>query len=179
MRFTTGSKDREQALTDLFTDTFTASEGAEAGTRIGQFVRALIATTPAGDLFAFQAYESGTLRGAIFFSRLSYPQDHRTVFILSPVAVDRACQGQGIGQQLIAHGLDALRAQGADIAMTYGDPAFYGKIGFRPVTEQVVPAPLPLNLPQGWLGQSLTDQPLSPLTGPATCVPALDDPELW
>ncbi len=179
MPFTSGTVGREQALTDLFTATFTASEGASEGTQIGQFVQRLIATTPAADLLAFQAQEADQLLGAIFFSRLGYPQDDRSVFILSPVAVDSAFQGRGIGQRLIAHGLDALRDSGADIAVTYGDPAFYGKTGFQPVSERQVPPPLPLSLPHGWLAQSLTNRPLSPLTGPAHCVPALNDPALW
>ena len=90
-----------------------------------------------------------------------------------------AHQGKGIGQRLIAHGLDALRQEGVDIAVTYGDPAFYGRVGFKPVSEADLPAPQPLNQPQGWIAQSLTDAPLTPLAGPAACVPAFDDPALW
>jgi putative acetyltransferase len=33
--------------------------------------------------------------------------------------------------------------------MTYGDPAYYGKVGFLPVAEHVVPAPFPLSMPIG------------------------------
>lgn len=179
MQFTTGTEHREQALIDLFTATFTASEGAEEGALIGQFVRDLMDTTPPGDLWAFQAHDKDILLGAIFFSRLRYSQDDRNVVILSPVAVTSARQGRGVGQALITHGLTALRGQGIDIALTYGDPAFYGKVGFHPITEQVAPAPLPLSAPHGWLGQSLTARPLTPLAGPASCVPALNDPALW
>ncbi|NBS12731.1 MAG: GNAT family N-acetyltransferase, partial [Gammaproteobacteria bacterium] len=28
-----------------------------------------------------------------------------------------------------------LRREGADIAVTYGDPAFYGRVGFHAVSE--------------------------------------------
>lgn len=90
-----------------------------------------------------------------------------------------AHQGKGIGQRLIAHGLDAFRQEGVEIAVTYGDPAFYGRIGFKPVAEADLPAPQPLNHPQGWIAQSLTDAPLTPLRGPARCVAAFDDPALW
>jgi putative acetyltransferase len=98
---------------------------------------------------------------------------------MAPVAVATERQGQGIGQRLIAHGLDTLRQEGVDIAVTYGDPAFYGRVGFNPVSEADLPAPQPLNQPQGWIAQSLTDAPLTPLRGPARCVAAFDDPALW
>ena len=75
--------------------------------------------------------------------------------------------------------LDALRQEGVDIAVTYGDPAFYGRVGFKPVSEADLPAPQPLGQPQGWIAQSLTDAPLTPLRGPARCVAAFDDPALW
>ena len=77
------------------------------------------------------------------------------------------------------HGLDALRQEGVDIAVTYGDPAFYGRVGFNPVSEADLPAPQPLNQPQGWIAQSLTDAPMTPLRGLAHCVTAFNDPSLW
>lgn len=97
----------------------------------------------------------------------------------APVAVATAHQGKGTGQRLIAHGLDTLRREGVDIAVTYGDPAFYGRIGFKPVSDADLPAPRPLNQPQGWIAQSLTDALLASLRGPARCVTAFGDPALW
>jgi putative acetyltransferase len=99
--------------------------------------------------------------------------------MMAPVAVATAHQSKGIGRRLITHALDALRQEGVDIAVTYGDPAFYGRVGFEPVSEADLPAPQPLNQPQGWIAQSLTDEPLTPLSGPAACVAAFDDPALW
>ena len=167
------------AIAELFASTFTASEGAEEGGLIGALARRLIAETPAGDLRVFTACEDGAIVGGIFFTRLTYENDPRTVFMMAPVAVATARQGQGIGQRLIAHGLDALRQEGVDIAVTYGDPAFYGRVGFKPVSEAELPAPQPLQQPQGWIAQSLTDAPLSPVSGPARCVAAFEDPALW
>ena len=66
-----------------------------------------------------------------------------------------------------------------DVAVTYGDPAFYGKVGFAPITEDQVRPPCTLSFPHGWLGQSLTGRPLAPLKGPSRCVAALDKPEYW
>jgi putative acetyltransferase len=110
---------------------------------------------------------------------MSYAGDARQVFVLAPVAVATDRQGQGVGTALIRHGLDALRARGVDVALTYGDPAYYGRIGFRPITTEIAAAPYPLQFPHGWLGQALDGGPLRPLVGEVACVPALADPAFW
>lgn len=179
MDYSTEYKTQAEIIAALFTNTFTDSEGAEEGALIGTLARRLIAETPAEDLRVVTAWEDGTLVGGIFFTRLTYAGDPRTVFMMAPVAVATPHQGKGIGQRLIAHGLDALRQECVDIAVTYGDPAFYGCVGFKPVSEADLPAPQPLNQPQGWIAQSLTEAPLTPLSGPVRCVAAFDDPALW
>jgi predicted N-acetyltransferase YhbS len=179
MEFSTDYTAHAAAIAELFAATFTASEGAEEGALIGALARRLIAETVPADLRVFTAWEDGALLGGIIFTRLTYENDPRTVFMMAPVAVATVHQGRGIGQRLIAHGLDALRQEGVDIAVTYGDPAFYGRVGFEPVSESDLPAPQPLNQPQGWIAQSLTEASLTPLSGPARCVAAFDDPALW
>lgn len=179
MDYSTDYETHADAIAELFASTFTASEDAEEGALIGTLARRLIAETPTEDLRVVTAREDGTLLGGIFFTRLTYAGDPRTVFMMAPVAVATARQGQRIGQRLIAHGLKLLRQEGVDIAVTYGDPAFYGRAGFKPVPEADLPAPQPLQQPHGWLAQSLTDAPLTPVCGPARCVSAFDDPALW
>ncbi|QPZ92083.1 GNAT family N-acetyltransferase [Thioclava electrotropha] len=179
MDYSTDYTTYAEAIAELFRATYAASEGAEEGALIGALARRLIVETPAEDLRVFSAWEDGTLLGGIFFTRLTYASDPRTVFMMAPVAVATAHQGKGIGQRLIAHGLDALRREDVDIAVTYGDQAFYGRVGFEPVSEADLPAPQPLQQSQGWIAQSLTDAPLTPLRGTARCVAAFDDPALW
>jgi predicted N-acetyltransferase YhbS len=178
MQITPGSTGRETEIADLFKTTFTASEGAEEGASIGRLTIDLMTTTDAADLHVFTADDSG-LVGACIFTRLRHEGETRHTCLLSPVAVAPDRQGQGIGQKMLAEALAALRAGGAEIAVTYGDPAFYGRVGFAPVTLRDLPAPYPLSQPEGWLAQSLTDQPLAPLTGHAICAPALSDPAFW
>ncbi len=179
VEFTTSYKDRAGEIVALFTATFANSEGAEEGNLIGGLVREMLATLPEDDMTVFCALEDGALVGTIVFTRLSFPSDNRWVVLLSPVAVATSAQGRGVGQALIRHGLHRLRRDGVDVAVTYGDPSFYGRIGFQPVTELVVPAPLTLQFPVGWQAQSLTEQPLEPLPGPSRCVAPLDNPDLW
>ncbi len=179
MEFISGHVGREQEISQLFAATFSDSEGAEEGNIIRLLVDDLMETTPHQDLFVFSAYDDQVFVGCIFFSRLNYEQDDRTVFILSPVAVKTDQQKKGVGQKLIAYGLNELCHRGIDIAVTYGDPDYYSKVGFRQITEEFAQAPLKLNHPHGWLGQSLSEKEQGSLIGPSHCVEALNKPELW
>ncbi len=134
-------KGREREIADLFTATFTASEGAEEGALIGGLVRNLLGGTAEKDLFVFTADEAGTIVGGIVSSRLTFDQDERSVFVLPRVAVATDHQGKGIGQRLLNHGLMSLRNAGVDIAVTYGDPKYYAKVGFTPITDSLLRRP--------------------------------------
>lgn len=177
--FSTDHSGRLEEITALFREAFAASEGPEEGRVIGSLSHALLTTTPAEDLLVCLADGVGGLEGAIVFTRMSYPEDKRSVFVLGPVAVAPARQGKGVGQALLRHGLERLRARGAEVALTYGDPAYYGRVGFAPISQDAVAAPYALQYPEGWLGQSLTEAPLGTIAGPATCVPGFADPAYW
>ncbi|MEL7273126.1 MAG: N-acetyltransferase [Pseudomonadota bacterium] len=169
----------EHQIVSLFTATFTASEGADEGDLIGRLVNNLLGNTPHEDIYVFTAIDDGEIIGGAIFSRLIYADDPRAVFILSPMAISTIKQGEGIGQALLNHALGSLRGEGVSVAITYGDPAFYGKVGFLPLDQKTAASPLPLSFPEGWIGQSLTDQPLKPLAGNCRCVTALNDPSIW
>lgn len=179
MDITTGFAGREQTLVDLFAATFTASDGAVEGELVGTVVRGLFADTAEGDIRVFCAEDGGQVIGAAIFTRLIFSQDPRSVVLLSPMAVATGRQGQGVGRALLAHALEALRCEGVEVAVTYGDPAYYARVGFVPITEEQARPPLPLSHPHGWIGQSLTDGHMPNLRGASTCVPALDRPDVW
>ena len=177
MNFTLEYKPND--IVTLFTTTFTNSEGADEGRVIGNLARDLLTTTRDKDLVVCSAIDSATLIGSIVFTRLEYPKDKRTVFLLSPAAVATSQQGKGVGQKLIRFGLSELQRRGVEVVMTYGDINFYSKVGFQQITEETAKPPLTLRYPHGWLGQSLTEQSLSPLAGDSYCVDALDKPQYW
>lgn len=179
MKISSNPNGREQDLIELFRATFTASEGPDEGAVIAELVRKQLAETPSDDIHVFIAEEEDIILGACVFTRLTYAQDARTVFLLAPVAVSTERQSQGIGQGLLNESLCVLRDAGVDVVMTYGDPDYYHRVGFRPVSEHDAQAPFKLQLPHGWQGQSLTDRPWSALRGPSFCVPALNDPVFW
>lgn len=179
MQVTSGFSGREAAIIDLFTATFTASEGAGEGALVGDLACNLMTETPPADIRLFCADDGGRVIGAGVFTRLTYPEDPHSVMLLSPmgVAVDR--QRQGVGQALLRHGMAVLRAEGVDVAITYGDPKYYGQVGFTPITERQACPPLPLSMPHGWLGHSLVDQRMPDIQGPSTCVSPLNRADLW
>jgi len=167
------------AITKLFAATFAASEGEAEGALIGDLVTNLLQDRTTDGTQVFTATDGDTPVAAVLFSPMPYSEDPRRVMLLSPMAVATQRHGEGIGQALISHALATLRDQGAEVAITYGSPVFYGKTGFAPLTEAVAPAPQPLRFPHGWIGQSLTDASLTPLKGAPSCVAALNDPQYW
>ena len=166
-------------IVDLFYTSFSASEGESEGALIRTLVQNFLENTPEPDIFIFAALRHDTVVGCAIFSRLTYSDDARNVFILSPMAVHPNHQNNGIGQTLLRESIAALRNHGIDILMTYGDPNYYGKIGFLPVKEQVAPPPFPLSMPVGWIGQSLHDPEIARLQGSCNCVSALNNPAIW
>lgn len=179
MDFIQGHISRADEIAALFEATFTASEGAGEGALIGALVRAMFADVPEDGIAVFSAVEDGRIVGAVVFTAMDYPQDSRRVMILSPMAVATARQGEGIGQRLIRHGLEDLGRRGVDVVLTYGDPAFYGRVGFKVITGDDARPPLSLQQPEGWLGQALAGGAFVPLRGPSQCVAPLSRPELW
>lgn len=168
---------RAQDVIKLITDVFTDSEGVGEGNLIGQLAKALIETS-SDDVFSFTAVEGDEVLASIFFSRLVL-SNHQTAFILAPVAVATDRQKQGIGQQLIRFGIEQLKSKGIELLFTYGDPNYYSKVRFVPITEEEVKAPLTLSYPHGWLAQSLTQDEID-LKGITThCIPALNDQRYW
>lgn len=165
-------------VVELFKSVFSASEGEAEGDAIADFVSNLMVTTDSQGLIGCMAEENETIVGCIFFSRFTVPGD-QTAFILSPVVVSTAMQGQGVNQQLIRFGLEYLKTQQVDLVFTYGDPSYYAKTGFAHINETLVKAPFPLSQPIGWLAQSLDGKAIQPMSGETQCVQALSDPSLW
>lgn len=171
-------KHSHQEVTKLFKSAFTASEGKAEGEQIGKLVSQLCSSTDNTDIICIGAYENELLVGTIFFTRLRF-EEPVLVYMLAPVAVSPEHQGKGVGQALIRHGLNELKKRSVAIAITYGDPAFYTRVGFRPLSEKRIKAPLRLSMPEGWLGQSLTEESIPMISDRPTCVKEFNDSAYW
>ncbi len=172
-----GSKNKKE-ITELFTSVFTSSEGKEEGKLIGKLSSELASTIDNEETICFGLYENESLIGSIFFTRLQFKVPIQ-VYMLAPVAVSTKYQGKGIGQALINYGLNELKKSSVNVAITYGDPSFYSKVGFQVLSENVIQAPLTLSMPVGWLGQSLSGESIPAINERPTCVKEFNDPVYW
>jgi predicted N-acetyltransferase YhbS len=179
MNYKTLGKNSQAEITNLFTSVFTSSEGEKEGQLIGNLVSELSSEIDHQNIICFGAYLEDALIGSIFFTRLQFKAVAIQVYMLSPVAVDTAHQGKGVGQALVNHGLNELKNRSVAVAITYGDPSFYSKVGFRVLPENVIQAPMKLSVPEGWLGRSLTGEPIPTVNERPVCVKAFNDPAYW
>ena len=178
MQLSPFNSQQAQSVIQLFNQVFSASEGESEGQLVSDFVDQLMHTTPANDLFGFIAHSDIQIQGCIFFSRLVLSSG-QNAFILSPVAISSDSQGKGIGQQLIKYGLAQLQASEVEYVFTYGDPSFYSRFGFEPISESQIKAPFTLSHPDGWLALAFEGYAIYDLTGSCQCVEALNVPALW
>ncbi|MBU1426059.1 MAG: N-acetyltransferase [Gammaproteobacteria bacterium] len=178
MKFKILEKYSKDEVANLFTSVFSSSEGEQEGRLIGKLAFELASRIDNQEIICIGAYENRTMIGAIFFTRLRFDEPIRA-YMLAPVAVSTAHQGKGVGQALISFGLRELKNRSAAVIVTYGDPAFYSKVGFQALSEDVIQSPRPLSMPEGWLGQSLSEEPIPILRSRPVCVQEFDKPEYW
>jgi predicted N-acetyltransferase YhbS len=171
-------KNSKEEVASLFASAFSSSEGEKEGELISNLASRLSSRADNQEIICIGAYEKGSIIGAIIFTRLSF-NDPVTVYMLAPVAVSPTHQGKGVGQALIKYGLNELKNRGVAVAITYGDPSFYSKVGFQPLSENTIKAPVKLSMPEGWLGQSLKEGPIPTISGRPTCVNEFNDPVYW
>ena len=83
--------------------------------------------------------------------------------LLGPLAVAPRYQRQGVGSALVRAGLQRLSAGGLSQVLVLGDPAYYGRFGFRSETAVAPPYPLPAEWIGAWQSLPLDDAaPLGP-----------------
>lgn len=77
------------------------------------------------------ADDDGAVIGHVAVSPVTIPEGTTGWFGLGPVSVAPDRQGEGIGAALVDRALEALRASGAAGCVVLGEPAYYGRFGFR------------------------------------------------
>ena len=178
MIYQTIDKSKQKELEKLFTTVFTSSEGEKEGKLIGELSLSLALGIDNEEIICFCACEKDSIIGAVFFTLLKFNSPVK-VYMLAPVAVSTENQGKGIGQTLINNGLNEIKKRSANVVVTYGDPSYYSKVGFQALSEQVIQAPFKLSMPFGWLGQSLTEEPIPAINERSVCVKEFNDPVYW
>ena len=98
--------------------------------------------------------------------------------LLGPLAVGPSSQRRGAGSALVAEGLTRLSATETAQVFLLGDPAYYGRFGFRPERRISAPYPLPPEWGEAW--QSLALPGRTSLGIDRCILPALwMNPALW
>jgi putative acetyltransferase len=99
---------------------------------VSRLVDTLRATPAALAPLSFVGCVSGEVAGHVLLStsRLDAPARLVDVYVLSPLGVLPRFQRRGIGTALIRHAL-AEAAASAPLVFLEGDPAYYGRRGFR------------------------------------------------
>jgi putative acetyltransferase len=102
--------------------------------------------------------------GHILFSRMWIDTTAGAVpaVALAPMAVLAEHQRQGIGQQLVHHGVDLLRGQGERIVIVLGHPDYYPRFGFSVERARCLESPFP---PEAFMAMELVPGALAGIQG--------------
>lgn len=109
--------------------------------------------------------------GNVIFTTCGVEGADTRVALLAPLAVDPDHQRQGVGSALVRDGLRRLQQAGFARVCVLGDPAYYGRLGFKADSAIVPPFALPSGWAEAWQSQFLSD--------PATLSGRLVVPAQW
>lgn len=86
---------------------------------------------------ALVAMAGGRVVGHVMLTRktIATATGPREILLLAPLAVALERRGKGIGARLVETVFERARAAGFDAVVLVGDPAYYGRFGFRTSTE--------------------------------------------
>lgn len=89
------------------------------------------------DVVSLVAVVGGAVAGHVLFSPvvLRTAGGDRSGTGLGPMAVDPACQNQGIGSALVRQGLALVDATGCPFVVVLGHPSYYPRFGFEPAVR--------------------------------------------
>ena len=168
-------RDRED-IRRLHLRAFTGDEGRMVSTLAVDLLN--LETDP--DTFSLVAETDGTLTGHVAFSPVAIDKGRSGQgYILAPLAVLPENQRRGIGNALVENGLQRLTKSGVKMVFVYGDPAYYGRFGFKADLASGYLPPYPLAYPFGWQALKLNEDGSETAVVRISCVAPLCDPGLW
>ena len=139
-------------------------------------VRHLLAEEPG--IVSLVAKAGGEIAGHILFTPCAITDSEAGAALLAPLAVAPEWQRKGIGSALIRDGLSRLKRDGVAHVYVLGDPAYYGRSGFKPETDVAPPYPLPAEYRDAWQSLGLGSAPL-PGHGTLVLPKVWMQPALW
>lgn len=110
----------------------TAAAFAAARHSSGRETRIIEALRAAGQLHvSLVAEDRGAIVGHVAISPVRIPGEPGAWYGLGPLSVAPGLQRRGVGSRLTLDALASTRSGGAHGCVVLGDPAFYGRFGFR------------------------------------------------
>ena len=139
-------------------------------------VRQLHAEAPG--ILSLVAEAGDAMAGHILFTLCAITGSDARAALLAPLAVAPEWQRKGIGSALIREGVERLKQAGVAQVYVLGDPAYYGRSGFRTETGVAPPYPLPEEYREAWQSLGLAPAPL-PGHGTLVLPKVWMQPALW
>ena len=120
-----------------------------------------------------------TIVGHLSLSSITTRDGQRLGWILAPLAVVPAHEGQGLGSELVHHAISyAMNNSHQPRILVYRDPGFYGRFGFDQQQAINFKPPFALTQPMGWQGIISRGKELQhPVY--MRCHPALMHAQMW
>lgn len=135
---------RDRAAVSAVVERAFEAEAPGEGARVRNLEHALHAGLATGDQLSLVADDDSQIVGQVRLTRGWVDAEHRLAqaWVLSPIAVRRGRQHQGVGRALMAEVITRATRAAADLLpadparrahlFLEGDPGFYGQFGFVP-----------------------------------------------
>lgn len=169
---------KPKSVQQFFKKVFTKSESIKEGNIVGNLSYKLSKLIDDKNIIGIEGKINNKIVAYIFLTKLYFKEDY-LVYLLAPVAVDSNYQKKGLGQKIIQFALKYLKKQNADLLMTYGDPNYYLKSGFKKTKVTLIPAPYKLSQPIGWLVNKISPKRPIKLRSKPSCVLPFKNKKLW
>ncbi|MBL9036775.1 MAG: N-acetyltransferase [Rhodospirillaceae bacterium] len=131
-----------------------------------------------GDVLSLVAVHDQALVGHVAFTLCHLAGRREKIALLAPLAIAPAWQKRGIGSVLVRAGLRRLKDTDVAMVLVLGDPAYYGRFGFRPGHGILPPYRLPAEWHTAWQALDLRERGAD-LQGELVVPEPWQRPALW
>lgn len=168
---------KSKTIKSFFTKVFSNSANKQEGKIVGNLSLKLAKIIDEENVIGIEGIINNKIVAYIFLTKLIY-QENCSVYLLAPVAVDSNYQKKGIGKKIIKYAIKFLKKKNVDLLMTYGDPKYYSKTGFKKTKVSLIQAPYRLSQPIGWLVNNISKIKIK-LKSKPQCVKPFRYKKLW
>lgn len=160
-------------IADIYSVNKLAFEGSDAEPQLVNAIRISDGFIPELSLVAEQ---NGQIIGHILLSRIYIETGDRKLpaLALAPMAVLPEYQKQGVGSELVKHGLEECKRLGHAIVIVLGHPAYYPRFGFSAGLAESLECPYG-DVGDAWMALELIPDALENVRGRVVYPSAFDD----